>query len=247
MKISLIEYTQNADDLLIFSKKTRLTMSPDTYKQIKNMPADEKQKELDYVFKTIGSSLEFVNYTFMIEDVTRAFTHQLVRHRVGVSFAQQSQRTVDVSDFDYLATGECTKDDTNGQIYKETMNHISQQYKKLISNGVKSEDARGILPTNVMTNILMKINLRALSSLMEVRRCLRTQKEFRKVVTEMRKAILSIHPWAEPALDVYCAKTGSCQFKNYIGCPVKKTGMIRVDKVVRAGIKNTINKITGVE
>lgn len=212
MKISLINYTENAKELLIFSKNTRLNMSSSGFDEILNKTEEEKNKELEYVFGTIRSSLEFVDYVFMIEGVTRAFTHQLVRHRVGVSFAQQSMRTVDMGEFDYLASGGTI----NNKIYSDAMDGIKENYKKLIESGVKPEDARGLLPTNILTNILMKINLRALSDLMNVRLCLRVQEEFRNVMEEVKKETAKVHPWAEELLQLCCKKKdGYCMFKRY--------------------------------
>jgi thymidylate synthase ThyX len=79
MKVTLINYTHNAMDLLIFTKNTRLTMSPDRLEEIAKWPLERKWNELEYMANTIPSSWEFCDYTFMIEGVTRAFTHQLVR------------------------------------------------------------------------------------------------------------------------------------------------------------------------
>jgi len=214
MKVTIIEHTQNARELLIFSKKTRLKMSPDGFADIMSMSEEEKQKELDYVFGTISGPLEFVDYIIMIEDVTRAFTHQLVRHRVGTSFAQQSMRAVNMQDFECLATGLCIDND----IFNKAVDGIKETYSELISSGVKEEDARGILPTNVLTNILMKVNLRSLATMMEQRLCNRAQKEFRDVMIEIKNQVQALHPWAEPLLQCYCDKNKKCFFKNGKGC-----------------------------
>lgn len=234
MKVSIISHTQNAKELLLFSKRTRIHMCEDAYSKVVNMSEEEKEKELKYVFGTIKSSLEFIDYVFLIEDVTRAFTHQLVRHRVGTSFAQQSQRAVDVSDFECLATGgaDCEK-------YHTTVENIRDSYKTLIKDGVKPQDARGILPTNTLTNILMKINLRALSGLLETRLCKKAQGEFQDVAKEMRKAVISIHPWADPVLCVYCvANEGRCAFPNASDCPLRIEGLVYEDPVLKKMIKD---------
>lgn len=212
--ITIIDYTKNARELLIFSKSTRLNMSASNFDEILLLSESDKDKELEYVFGTIKSSLEFVDYTIMIEGVTRAFTHQLVRHRVGVSFAQQSMRTVDASGFEYLSTGGCK----GNEIYHSTMDAISEAYKRLIEQGVKPEDARGLLPTNILTNILMKINLRSLSDMMSSRLCNRAQGEFRKVMEEIKNKVVEIHPWTSSLLRCYCDTNKRCFYKNGKGC-----------------------------
>ena len=220
MKVTLLSYTQDAVDLLIFSKKTRLNMTPEGFDKIKHMTIDSKQDELEYIFGTIGSSWEFVDYVFLITGVTRAFTHQLVRHRVGVSFAQQAQRVINMSDFEYISTGGCQ----DNPVYDDTMVEIADAYGVLIDEGVHPQDARGLLPTNIKTNILMKCNLRTLSGLLNIRLCVKAQGEFQNVAREMRKIVLEIHPWAEPVLQVHCVQFGSCTFPNYQECPVKQHG-----------------------
>lgn len=218
MKISLVEHTINAAELLIFSKRTRLNMSAADYESVKDSTKEEKEKELEYVFGTIGSSLEFVDFVFMIEGVTRAFTHQLVRHRVGTAFAQQSQRTVDMDGFNYLSTGDCTWN----QIYADEMDRIQETYTKLVESGVKPEDARGILPTNILTNILFKINLRALIGLVQERTCIRVQGEFREFAEKISKLAIEKFPFLKKKLRPYCVANGVCLFDNYSECFMKK-------------------------
>src|SRR4030042_3232015 len=222
MKVTLIDHTKDADSLLIFSKKTRLNMSPDDYENIKALPQAEKEKELDYVFGTIGSSWEFVDYVFMIQGVTRAFTHQLVRHRVGVSFAQQAQRVVDMSEFEYLSTGTINASEPLYKLYEYGMKQISEIYSELVKKGAAPEDARGILPTNVLTNIMMKINLRALSGLLNIRLCEKAQGEFQSVARQMRNEVLIVHPWTERILRVHCEQDVNCIFPNYDRCSKKQ-------------------------
>jgi len=224
MKVTLLNWTKDADSILIFSKKTRLSMSPKGYEDIKNLSNAEKEEELKYVFGTIGSSWEFVDYVFLIEGVSRAFTHQIVRHRVGVSFAQQSQRAVDMSEgFEYISTGKCK----GNKIYDGTMGIIQDQYKRIVEQGIDIQDARGILPTNISTNIMMKINLRALSGFLNERLCYRVQGEFQEVAREMKRLVSEIHPWAKPVLQVNCVQYGVCPFKNYKECPMKLKGLVK--------------------
>jgi flavin-dependent thymidylate synthase len=227
MKVTLLEYTKDADKLLIFSKKTRLNMTPSAYDEIKQMSQEQVDKELGYVFGTIGSSWEFVDYTFLVTDVSRAFTHQFVRHR-HASYAQQSMRTVDVSDsFDYISTGACDHDPIIKELYSNGMEDIRKCYSGMISKGAKVEDARGILPTNITTNIMAKFNLRSMSDLIADRLCVRAQGEFQQVAKEMKNEIIKVHPWAEKILKIGCVKTGYCKFSNFKDCPMKKEGLIK--------------------
>jgi flavin-dependent thymidylate synthase len=181
----------------------------------------EQEKEMEYVFSTIGSSWEFVHYTFYITDVTRAFTHQLVRHRVGVAFAQQAQRVGTQEDFGYMTPPEVAGSPAE-DIYDLTMEAIQAGYNNLLRQNVRPQDARGVLPTNIHTNILVKVNLRALSDMLTVRLCLRAQGEFQNVARKMQELVLNIHPWASPVLAPNCLRYGVCKFPRYADCPISQ-------------------------
>lgn len=236
MKVTLINYTPHALETLIFTKSTRLKMAATGLEEIIGWPEERKLQEWAYMMGTIQSSWEFADYIFMIEDVTRAFTHQLVRHRVGTSFAQQAQRAVDMSGFDYIRTGALRHPDdpdklsaagVNGRPildeYDITMQDIRDSYEAMIHNGVPAQDARGILPTNICTNIVFKANLRTLHEMALKRLCVKAQGEFQDVFRAIRSEVVRVHPWTEKILRVQCATNGTCLFPTYpvTDCPVK--------------------------
>lgn len=220
MKVSLLNATTDGLELLLFTKQTRLAMEPGLMEQIKAWPIERKMQELDYMLGTIQSSWEFVDYTFLIDGVTRAFTHQLVRTREG-SYAQQSQRTVDMQMFPFVTPTALQEGSEGEVVYVNTMEQIDDGYRKMRELGVNPQDARGVLPTNVCTNIVAKFNLRTLHNMAKTRLCTRTQGEYQDVFREMRRLVIEAHPWTEPFLRVACAATGVCQFPNYKECPVK--------------------------
>ena len=193
MKVTLIDFNKNAVEKLIFCKNTRLQMSASNMQDVMDMSIEEKMYELEYIANTIKSSWEFLDFTFMIEGVSRAFTHQFVRNRQG-SYAQQTMRILDVSGFDYI-TGPSIETPEQMELYHGTMATIAAAYDELIESGVKIEDARGILPTNICTNIVVKYNLRTLSDMMGSRASSRTQGEFRDVIDAMYEAVIAELPW----------------------------------------------------
>lgn len=199
MKVSLINYTPNAVETLLFTKQTRLGLSAGRWEDICNMPEEEKLAEIDYIADSIPSSWEFVDYTFCIEGVSRAFTHQFVRNRTG-SYAQQSLRVTDASGFDYITGPSIAGDKAMTEMYDAVMEDIKMGYQQLIEGGVPPEDARGVLPTNICTNIVAKYNLRTIADLALSRTGGRTQDEFRRVFDAMIDRILEVHPWAEKFL-----------------------------------------------
>ena len=193
MKVTLVSHTQNARELLVFTKSTRLNVTTGLLDVINLYSPEKMQKELDYMVDTIKSSWEFVDFTFCIEGVSRGFTHQFVRNRLG-SYAQQTMRILDMGDFGYI-TGPSIKTEEQKDIYDGCMKVISDAYNMLLEAGVKIEDARGILPTNISTNIVAKFNLRALSQMMLSRASNRTQSEYRDVLDAMYEAVVEAEPW----------------------------------------------------
>lgn len=205
MKVTLVYHTVNAEDILILSKSTRLNLSSELMENIKKMPYEQKLDELEYISNTIPSSWEFVDYIFLIEGVSRAFTHQFVRTRTG-SYAQQTMRMLDESEYEYIVDDAIRDDldpDRQAQAYHLLNNingSIQEAYSALISMGYKPEVARGLLPTNISTNILAKFNLRTFSQLVSSRLGGRTQSEYQHVVRAMVNEVLKVHPWAEKFL-----------------------------------------------
>jgi flavin-dependent thymidylate synthase len=202
MRVSLIDYTgagfndpaKHAASVLIFTKSTRLEMTPGLFEEILRWDAAKVDAELKYMANTIPSSWEFCNYTFMIEGVTRAFTHQLVRTRTA-SFAQQTMRVLNVSGWTYGTGPSIADNDKLGDTYHGNMNAIAEAYDDLVRGGAKIEDARGILPTNIHTNIVMGANLRTFVDMARKRASPRTQSEYRQVLKGMKEAVLKVHPW----------------------------------------------------
>lgn len=199
MRVHLINYTLSAAQMLIFTKRTRLNMDEQSYEEIKKMTPEEIDKELEYMSNTIPSSWEFCDYSFLISGVSRAFTHQFVRNRHG-SYAQQSMRVTDQSNFDTVVPQSVSDLKQAKIVWDAVCETIKKGYADLIKLGIKPEDARGILPTNIETNIVAKFNLRTLSELAKTRTGGRTQAEYQQVLKLMCDQVLGVHPWAEKFL-----------------------------------------------
>jgi flavin-dependent thymidylate synthase len=239
MKVTLISTTPEAKELLIFTKSTRLTMSPGLMDEIRAWPEEKKLAELEYMANTIPSSWEFVDYVFMIEGVSRAFTHQFVRSRQG-SYAQQTMRVLNMGEYDYVYTDRILADVQKLGLVDIINENIRLCYNKLIELGLPAEDARGILPTNIATNIVAKFNLRAFVDLAKSRTGGRTQNEYQKVMNAMVDEVLKVHPWAEKFLFQagrdYFAEIEAFAEREYGGNLLKKGELLKiVDKMRKGG------------
>ena len=242
MKVTLISTTPEAKELLIFTKSTRLTMSPGLMDEIRAWPEEKKLAELEYMANTIPSSWEFVDYVFMIEGVSRAFTHQFVRSRQG-SYAQQTMRVLNMGEYDYVYTDRVAADVQARGIVDIVNENIRLGYNRLIELGLPAEDARGVLPTNIATNIVAKFNLRAFVDLAKSRTGGRTQGEYQKVMNAMVDAVLAVHPWAEKFLFQqgrdYFAEIEKFAEEEYGGDLLKKGKLLNIVDKIRKGAAST--------
>jgi len=202
-KVNLLDYTGMgmldpnwAAKKLIYTKRTRLEQSPETWKDTFDLSGKELEEELHYVANSVRSSWEFVDFTFQISNVGRGFTHQMVRTRTA-SYAQQSQRVVDMSGFDYVVPPCIDADEKALDKYSEVMSKIDDGYKALVDMGMPAQDARGVLPTNVGTSIICSMNLRTLADLCGKRDNPRAEGEYHKVFKGMAKCALEAMPWIE--------------------------------------------------
>jgi flavin-dependent thymidylate synthase len=206
MRVNLIDHTgigaadpsQYAARLLCYVKATRLEQGKQTrHTYFVTKPWKEIEKELAAVANTIRSSWEFVDFTFEILDVSRAYTHQQVRSRVGVSFAQQAQRVASMGDFSVLKPETIASNEGLSTRFDHLMKLTSIFYKEAQEAGVPNQDCRSVLPTNVLTNIIMKINLRAFAELVGKRENLRAQGEYADVVRECARLVMETMPWTK--------------------------------------------------
>jgi len=240
LKVTLISHTPDAAELLLFTKATRLTMSPNLLADIKAWPEAKKLEELRYMANTIPSSWEFVEYVFLVEGVSRAYTHQQVRTRAG-SYAQQTMRVLDMGGYDYVFTDRNLADPEAVAIINETNAQIRSGYNRLVSIGQPPEDARGLLPTNIATNIVCKFNLRTFSELVKSRTGGRTQSEYQKVVNGMADAVLEVHPWAELFLFQqgrdHFAEIEAFAEREFGGDLLKKGQLLKIVDQMRKGSK----------
>lgn len=145
------------------------------------------------VNKGHGSILEHCCFTFSIEGISRACSHQLVRHRIA-SYSQQSQRYVRGDKFGYVIPPEIDKDENLKKMFRSYMNHTMRYYKYLVEKGIKKEDARYILPNATTTNIVVTMNARELLHFIELRSSPRAQWEIRMLAKEMLAQLKDVAP-----------------------------------------------------
>lgn len=172
----------------------------------------------------LQAPLEFINFHFFIEGVTRAFTHQMVRQRTAV-YVQESQRFAVKRNAKFEVAyppslAGLKEDDPQRAIWDKAVTQISRAYVQLVDSGVPAEDARGLLPTNITTRIHYHTNLRALAEHAGMRLCSQAQYEWKQVWAGMLDAIRDYGPeedaWQQAIIasmfKPVCYQTGKCEF-----------------------------------
>lgn len=212
MNVKLIGFTPNPEKLPGMAAK--LTHSKSKPEDLEKSSEKELKNILEYVMKLGHTSvIEHSCFTFAISDVSRSLTHQLVRHRIA-SYAQQSQRYVNLNEPNYVTPPEIKKDKKMEKAYDKTMKNIWDEYNKLLDLGIPAEDARYVLPNATCTNIIVTMNARSLLNFFELRCCMHAQWEIRQLANKMLKEVQKVAP-------IIFKKAGpSCKTKNY--CPENK-------------------------
>ena len=171
-----------------------------------------------------GSTIEHVVFTFGISGVSRTLSHQLVRHRAGVAFDQQSQRYVTFKGASTMLPG-TIQDAEPGlrEAYEEQIAGSMDLYGQLVGAGIPGEDARFVFPNATRTNLVMTTNLRALIHMSGLRLCTMAQWEIRRLFQQIRHEIFSVSPFLGSFLAPKCVPLGYCdEFANRDEhCPIR--------------------------
>ena len=258
MRIKLIQMTENPIDVMWTAARTcYASESPidmwdkayETYIDPDNVLTDacEKQEKAHWklVQKVLNSGhqsiAEHIYFTFAIEGISRACSHQLVRHRAGIVFSQQSQRYVEIKEskqelLEVLNKYEgpemkeiCDKYFVNfkDRIDSDLIKTLCQ-YRDLIDGGCKAEDARNVLPNSTKTNITMSVNYRELIHLCNLRLCTRAQKEirdlFKLIVKEIEAKDTKLASYLVPS----CEAHGACFESNCCGRKPKFEDVMKI-------------------
>ena len=156
------------------------------------------------------SVIEHASFTFSVEGVSRAMTHQLVRHRIA-SYTQQSQRYVTYDTLEKYVTPESVSGNADAKkVFDETLKKISETYQKLLELKIPKEDARFILPNAAKTNIIVTMNARELRHFFNLRCCVRAQWEIRDVAVEMLRQAKKAAPVLFEDCGPTCVELGYC-------------------------------------
>ncbi len=218
LNVQLITHTPDPEKVIAGAAK--LCYSPKGIEGTMEQSDSEKNRKFVQMLVNMGheSPLEHISFTFGIEGVSRSLTHQLVRHRIGASYSQKSQRYVEEKDFEYIIPPEIEKRpgarekyleamEKSGRYYEEITEELYADYIKLYMEKGESEksakkmakkkaieDARFVLPNACETKIIVTMNARALLHFLNHRCCNRAQWEIQELAIEMLRIVKGIAP-----------------------------------------------------
>ena len=245
MKVELIAFTPNADDVCGVAARACVSKDiPPSGSLFGDWSTSENA--LRHAIQSGHESVaEHASFTFAVSGVSRALTHQLVRHRIA-SYSQQSQRYVNMDGFEYVMPESIEyavieDNDTEGgdysyygyEAYEMLMDEISNLYKLLIERGVPEEDARYILPNACCTNIIVTMNARELRHFFALRCCERAQWEIRELANKMLELVEPVAPKLFENAGPSCVQLGYCPEKKSCGKCVTKDELMEYGKSYR--------------
>lgn len=224
MKVELIAHTPNPDHVCAVASSTCVSQEiPNT----ENVVLGSLKGALASGHESVA---EHASFTFAIEGVSRALTHQLVRHRIA-SYSQQSQRYVKMDGFEYVTPKSILNPEDEEEVhfsfrwchdkwiqvpvdrwiaYTELMDDIRKLYNELVNAGIPEEDARYILPNACTTNIVVTMNARELRHFFNLRCCTRAQWEIRALADAMLAEVKKVAPALFKGAGASCVATGRC-------------------------------------
>ena len=209
MHVELLYHTPDPERAI--ATAARLCYAPVGAAELMETMPDERVKSVLSTIMESGhfSTLEHASYTFAIDGVSRALTHQLVRHRIA-SFNQQSQRYVKFKDGVDVVVPDSVKAAPETQaVFDEAIEACVSAYKKLLDAGVPAEDARYLLPNAAESKIVVTMNVRELLHFFNLRCCNRAQWEIREMAHRMLELVRPTAPFVFAAAGAPCV-SGTC-------------------------------------
>lgn len=209
MQVELLYHTPDPERAI--ATAARLCYAPVGAAELMETMPDEKVRSILRTVITSGhhSTLEHASYTFAVDGVSRALTHQLVRHRLA-SYNQQSQRYVKFKDgLEVVKPATVAADPELERIFDEAIDAAVEGYKKLLDAGVPAEDARYLLPNAAESKIVITMNVRELMHFFSLRGCNRAQWEIRDMAHRMIELARPTAPYIFMDAGAPCVR-GAC-------------------------------------
>jgi thymidylate synthase (FAD) len=222
MEVALLNHTPDAQRAI--AAAARLCYAPVGAAQLMEDMTDEAILKVLATIMRSGhfSALEHASYTFSIEGVSRALTHQLVRHRLA-SFNQQSQRYVAFTDsLEAITPPAVAADERASACFDEAVEAAHKAYGELIKLGIAAEDARYVLPNAAAAKIVVTMNIRELLHFFTLRCCHRAQWEIQELAGRMLALVEPTAPYIFMDAGAACRRGACTEGRMSCGTPFEK-------------------------
>lgn len=222
MKVELLYHTPDPERAI--ATAARLCYAPVGASELMEGMSDERIRSVLTTIMGSGhfSTLEHASYTFAIDGVSRALTHQLVRHRLA-SFNQQSQRYVRYKDgIDFVEPESIASNEDAHAVFAEAMVAVTEAYTALMGMDIPAEDARFVLPNAAETKIVTTMNCRELLHFFEMRCCNRAQWEIRELALAMLELVKPTAPFIFADAGAGCVRGHCPEGKMTCGNPYER-------------------------
>lgn len=169
--------------------------------------------------KSLTTALECINFTFQIDGLSRASSHQLVRVRIGSGFSQKGMSDAYYGDAQYVTPASIVAAGKTSE-YEKAIKSAIKIYDELFKAGVPYQDARFVLPHAMTTSLVWSVNYLALKNFC-AKRMMRNQSwEMNMLCQLIKKELYNIYPELAVGLVPMCEFSHKCQsFGNlYEGC-----------------------------
>jgi len=220
MRVDLIRYTPDPEKVV--AAAARLCYSSDSVSDLCERLDDERVASFVRKLREMGhlSPFEHVSFQFSIDGVSRALSHQLVRHRIA-SYSQRSQRYVEEKGFEFVIPPSVKQNLEALGRFETVMARLQEDYRELL-NSVPAEDARYVLPNACTTSLMASFNARSLLNFFEHRTCIRAQWEIRFLAERMLELVRIVAPNLFSEAGPTCVTQGICRQGAY-SCGKLKT------------------------
>ena len=222
MHVELLYHTPDPERAI--ATAARLCYAPVGAAELMETMPPERIKSVLTTIMSSGhfSTLEHASYTFAVDGVSRALTHQLVRHRIA-SFNQQSQRYVKFTgDVAVIKPESIAGNAEASEAFDTAIQPAVDAYPALLVAGVPAEDARYLLPNAAESKIVITMNVRELLHFFSLRCCNRAQWEIRDMAHRMLELARPTAPFIFADAGAPCVR-GTCpEGKMTCGNPYPK-------------------------
>ena len=216
MRVRLLRYTPDPERTV--AAAARLCYSASGVEALLDMEEGEVRR-LIHLLRERGheSPFEHASFTFAVEGISRACSHQLVRHRLA-SYSQQSQRWVRGDPGEHVVPPSIARVPEAARLFSEFLERAGEVYRALTAMGIPREDARYVLPNAVATRLVVTMNARELLHVFRLRCCQRAQWEIRAVAYLMLKECRQVAPLLFEKAGAPCEVDGTCP-EGWVECP----------------------------